>query len=244
MWLMMCLGLTWLFRRVDGAWWSVPTRGDETDIQEARVSTCDLVWLPDSQAKWIERQQGCLGSACGWDLSWESRIFGDACESSRSCCSHVVAREATVGGRIPGFWSRYAMEHVCLVGFIRRRLDVHRSYRVKSRLCLSLWILDTALSHGGCEMPWSLDPAKKHVWLLMVVCTRYSSLLARDVLFDAKNEVWLWYHVKCNIISNAMCYTMLYILEWIRKRKYRIGTPRTRGLHDLALLAYIHGRIS
>ena len=27
-----------------------------------------------------------------------------------------------------------------------------------------------------------------------------------------------------NIISNVMCYTMLYMLEWMRKRKYRIGT--------------------
>ena len=34
---------------------------------------------------------------------------------------------AAVGGRVSGFWSLYAVEHVCLVGFIRRRLDVHRS---------------------------------------------------------------------------------------------------------------------
>ena len=26
------------------------------------------------------------------------------------------------------------------------------------------------------------------------------------------------------IISNVMCYTMLCMLEWMRKRKYRIGT--------------------
>ena len=30
--------------------------------------------------------------------------------------SAVVARAATVGGRVPGFWSRYAVEQVCLVG--------------------------------------------------------------------------------------------------------------------------------
>ena len=36
---------------------------------------------------------------------------------------------AAVGGLVSGFWSRYAVEHVCLVGFIRRRLDVHRSDR-------------------------------------------------------------------------------------------------------------------
>ena len=43
-----------------------------------------------------------------------------------------------------------------------------------------------------------------------------------------------------NIISNMMCYTMLCMLEWMRKRKHRIGTFRTRGLRDSALTAYIH----
>ena len=28
---------------------------------------------------------------------------------------------------------------------------------------LGLEDLDTAVSHGGCEMLWSLDPADKHV---------------------------------------------------------------------------------
>ena len=54
------------------------------------------------------------------------------------------------------------MEHVCLVGFIRRRLDVHRSNKERHKL-LGLEDLDTTVSHGGCEMPWSLDPAEKHV---------------------------------------------------------------------------------
>ena len=31
------------------------------------------------------------------------------------------------------------------------------------------------------------------------------------------------------IISNAICYTMLYMLKWMRKKKYRIRTPWTRG---------------
>ena len=43
-----------------------------------------------------------------------------------------------------------------------------------------------------------------------------------------------------NIISNAMCYTMLCMLEWMRKEKYRIGTLRTRGLHGSDLSAYIY----
>ena len=37
-----------------------------------------------------------------------------------------------------------------------------------------------------------------------------------------------------------MCYTMLYMLELMRKRKYRIGIPRTWGLYGSTLLAYIH----
>ena len=45
------------------------------------------------------------------------------------------------------------------------------------------------------------------------------------------------------IISSAMCYTMLYMLEWMRKGKHRIGTLRTQGLRGSALTTYIHGEI-
>ena len=45
------------------------------------------------------------------------------------------------------------------------------------------------------------------------------------------------------IISNAMCYIILCMLEWMRKGKHRIGTLRTWRLRDLALTAYIHGGI-
>ena len=64
--------------------------------------------------------------------------------------------------RISGFSSREAEEHVCCVGFDRRRLDVHISDRERHEL-LGLEDLDTAVSHGGCEMLWSLDPTDKHV---------------------------------------------------------------------------------
>ena len=40
------------------------------------------------------------------------------------------------------------------------------------------------------------------------------------------------------------CYTMLCMLEWMRKEKHRIGTLKTRELRGLALSAYIHGGIS
>ena len=74
----------------------------------------------------------------------------------------MVAHAAAVRGRVPGFWSRYAVEQVCLVGFIRRRLVVHRFDRERHGL-LGLEDLDTAVSHGSCEVLWSLDPADKHV---------------------------------------------------------------------------------
>ena len=74
----------------------------------------------------------------------------------------MVARAAAFGGWVLGFWSRYAVEHVCHVGFIRRRLDVHKPDKERHGL-LGLEDLDIALSHGGCEMQWSLDPADIHV---------------------------------------------------------------------------------
>ena len=49
-------------------------------------------------------------------------------------------------------------------------------------------------------------------------------------------------HVK--YISDAICYTMLYMLEWMQKEKYKIGTPRTRELHGSTLLTYAHEGIS
>ena len=72
----------------------------------------------------------------------------------------MEARGKASGDRISGFWSQEILEHVCGVGFIRRSLKLHRS-EIDVMVCLSLWILDTALRHGGCEMPWSLDPAEK-----------------------------------------------------------------------------------
>ena len=50
-------------------------------------------------------------------------------------------------------------------------------------------------------------------------------------------------HYKLLNISNEMWYTMLCMLEWMRKRKHRIGALWTRGLRGSALTAYIHGGI-
>jgi len=39
----------------------------------------------------------------------------------------MVARVVADGDRVPGFWSREATEHVCVIGFVRLKLDVHKS---------------------------------------------------------------------------------------------------------------------
>ena len=64
-----------------------------------------------------------------------------------SRCPHVVVRAAAVGGRVPGFWSRHAGEHVCGVGFVRRGLDLRRSDRERHGL-LGFEDLDTAVSQA------------------------------------------------------------------------------------------------
>ena len=72
----------------------------------------------------------------------------------------MVTRAAFSGDWTFGFFSREAMGHVSVVGFVRRRLDVHKSEKLSHGL-LGCWILTQ--SHGGYEMSWSLDPADKHV---------------------------------------------------------------------------------
>ena len=52
----------------------------------------------------------------------------------------MVAREAAVGGWIPGLWSQYAVERVCLVSFIKQSLDLRRSDMLSHSL-LGCWIL-------------------------------------------------------------------------------------------------------
>ena len=98
--------------------------------------------------------------------------------------------------------------------FIRWRLVVHRVDRERHRL-LRLEDLDTTVSHDGYEMLWSLDPADKHVWLLMAVYTWESSLFARDVCLMPRTKFGSDTMLNIIIISNVMCYTMLCMLEWM-----------------------------
>ena len=87
----------------------------------------------------------------------------------------------------------------------------------------------------------------------MVVCTCESSLLCRDVCLmprtkfgsDTMLEIFVWCQERSFgsdtmlNISIEMCYTMLCMLEWMRKRKYRRGILRTRGLRGSALTARV-----
>ena len=64
---------------------------------------------------------------------------------SRGLCQHVEARAIAYSCRISRFFLQEAEEYIYVVGFVRRRLDLHRLLRLKD--------LDTAVSHGNCMMP-------------------------------------------------------------------------------------------
>ena len=64
---------------------------------------------------------------------------------SQGLCLHVEACVIAYGCWISGFFSRKANEHVCIVGFVRRRLDLNRFDRERHRL-LGLEDLDTPMS--------------------------------------------------------------------------------------------------
>ena len=46
----------------------------------------------------------------------------------------VEAREASNGDQLPGFWSWEVVKHVCVVGFIRKSLDLHKFERERHGL--------------------------------------------------------------------------------------------------------------
>ena len=54
----------------------------------------------------------------------------------------VATHEASSGDQIPRFWLWEAMKHVSVVGFIKRRPDLHISERER-HILLRLMILDT-----------------------------------------------------------------------------------------------------
>ena len=84
-------------------------------------------------------------------------------EAARGNFSETTkARSTASGDRISGISLQETEEHACVVGFFRRRLNVHRSDRKRHEL-LGLEDLDTAMSHDSYKMLWSLDLADKYV---------------------------------------------------------------------------------
>ena len=57
---------------------------------------------------------------------------------------------------------REDVEHVCVVDFIRGRLDLP-TFEIRVIGLLGLWILGTTMSHGGYVMLWTLDSANKYL---------------------------------------------------------------------------------
>lgn len=46
----------------------------------------------------------------------------------------MATREAFGGDQLPRFWSWEAIEHICVVGFVRRRPDLHNFERERHKL--------------------------------------------------------------------------------------------------------------
>ena len=81
---------------------------------------------------------------------------------------------------------------------------------------------------------FSLNAVRTILWILSTRLNHLTLLFSsRFFLINSKNST-----IKpVKYISNAICYTMLYMLEWMRNEKHRIGTLKTRVLHDSA---YVH----
>lgn len=59
---------------------------------------------------------------------------------------------AADGGWTFEFFSRESEQHICVAGFVRRRLDLHKFEKWRHEL-LGLWILDTGASDDGYIIP-------------------------------------------------------------------------------------------
>ena len=133
-----------VFRRVEGVYRCVATRQIPRWRVLARVTSYDYQILRpsgsrDNKAVLAARGRFSRGYGCAWRHVTRLRVTGFlGFGRGRSWSTSVVLVSS---------------------GEACSCIDL----RLMSRVCLSLWILDTALSHGGCEMSWSLNPADMHV---------------------------------------------------------------------------------
>ena len=135
------------FWRVVGAWDNHCRVQENPEISrrvEARVSA-------------VESQISSIGisaidMANGWAAHEE--IVAAHRRKSQGLCLHVEACMIAYGCWNSRFFSREADKHVCIVGFVKRRLDLHRFDRERHRL-LGLKDLDTPMSMAAawcCEV--------------------------------------------------------------------------------------------
>ena len=83
-------------------------------------------------------------------------------EVARNCASAWWRMQCSVETRLLGF-SRGRLWGTSVWLVSSGESWICTNLRLMSRVCLSLLDFDTAQSHGGCEMSWSLDPAEKYV---------------------------------------------------------------------------------
>ena len=156
------LGHAWLLMwHADVEWWRhLMTSNDinkSLSVRGRHVKACTNTWWRDRYLgsvcwrvwrRMITRFSGQVDwgtTRLSWQRMWlrsELRVknLRQHVWEFQELLSRVLAHAASIRGRVLGFWSRYAVEHVCLVGFIRQRLNVHRSDRERHRL-LGCWIL-------------------------------------------------------------------------------------------------------
>ena len=83
-------------------------------------------------------------------------------EVGRNCTSAWWRVQCSVETRLLGF-SRGRLWGTSVWLVSSGEACICTDLRLMSRVCLSLLDFDTAQSHSGYEMPWSLDPAEKYV---------------------------------------------------------------------------------
>ena len=93
-------------------------------------------------------------------LSRSQEILATCGRRCRRLCSRVEVCANSCGDQLPRFWPREAIKHVCGVGFIRKRLDVHK-FDKGGTDCLGYDLRHSGkiatVICGSYVMPWFLD---------------------------------------------------------------------------------------
>ena len=137
------------------------------------------------------------------------------------------------------FFSPYAVEHVCMIGFVKRRLALNKSEKGGMT-----YLRDQR--HGGdteTMVPWELCEAvesrsvgKQWHYGGSVLCTWETSLLCRDVCLMPRTK--FGFDTILNILATNMLYHVVYAKADVQGEVYNRNTENTRvtwfrlvGLH-------------